>query len=148
MADVSGYALDRAQQIWNDMKDEPDSTGKIAVLAEALEASEQSVAAEPEQRDEVQAAQIVGSLSDSTLQDVLRADIARALAQARQSAFRMGYAEAAGKQGKVRVLRVIEYVYPDAQTMVRDMANWGVQGLGKFGQVTLNSVVLAPEVVE
>jgi len=47
MADVSGYALDRAQQIWNDMKDEPDSTGKIAVLAEALEAVEAEVTKSP-----------------------------------------------------------------------------------------------------
>lgn len=40
MADVSGDALDRAQKVWNAMKDEPDTTGKLDVLAEALEKTE------------------------------------------------------------------------------------------------------------
>jgi hypothetical protein len=40
---VSGDALDRAQKVWNVMRDEPDTTGKLDVLAEALEKAEAEV---------------------------------------------------------------------------------------------------------
>lgn len=106
MADVTDRDQEQAHGLLAEMKTEPDSTGKEAVLAEAL-------------------------------------------AQARESAFQMGYAEAAaGWAGTLRVLRVIEYVYPDAEAMIRDMANWGVQGLAKFGKTWVRSTTLSPEVQE
>lgn len=99
-------------------------------------------------RHRMMAAQITGSMSEGDLEQALRADIAQTLANAEESAWQMGFAEAAGKPGVVRVLRVIEYAYPDAETMAKDRANWQVQGLSRFGNVRMNSVVLAPEVIE
>lgn len=49
----------------------------------------------------------------------------------------------------VRVLRLIEYIYPDEQTMIEDMSVWHVQGTllpGRGKQI--RSTVLPPEYTE
>lgn len=110
MADaVSGEALDQAQKVWNEMREEPDSTGKIAVLAEALEAAE---------------------------------------ARAEAAAVAAGPTVLALPSGSVRVLRLIEYVYPHAGIMVADMDRWTLQGTLRTpdGKV-MRSTVLPPEVL-
>jgi hypothetical protein len=49
----------------------------------------------------------------------------------------------------VRVLRLMEYIYPDIETATQDMARWQVQGTYKPRQaITIRSTVLPPEVWE
>jgi hypothetical protein len=94
---VSGDALDRAQRIWNEMKDEPDTTGKLEILAEALE----------------------------------KADRAGAL------------------PGGIRVVRLLEYLYPDAKDALTDQQNWQVQGVYRPSAGRLiRSTVLPMEVLD
>lgn len=98
---VSGDALDRAQRIWNEMKDEPDTTGKLEVLAEALEKA------------------------------LEKADRAGAL------------------PGGVRVVRLLEYLYPDAKDALDDQQHWQVQGVYRPSAGRLiRSTVLPMEVLD
>jgi hypothetical protein len=48
----------------------------------------------------------------------------------------------------LRVIRVLEYVYADAQTMEQDMANWEVQGTRQFSsRARIRSATLPLEVL-
>lgn len=98
-----------------------------------------------EERHRTKAAQIVGSLSDPVLQQMLRQDIADSLAQAEAT----GFEEAAEvfSEGSVRVLRVLEYVYPDARTAASDQLNWAIQGARRHGRTFIRSTVIPPEVL-
>lgn len=67
------------------------------------------------------------------------------LAQAIADAEARGLARA---KGGVRVLRLIEYVYPDARAMVEDRARWAVQGVySPRAGMTIRSTVLPVEVL-
>ena len=97
--------------------------------------------AEVTQADRTRAAQIVGSMSDAALQESLKADIAQALANA----------EVRGENrqhGRIRVLRLLEYVYPDAEAMVADMGHWQIQSQRRMGGTRITSTVLPPEVMD
>lgn len=59
-------------------------------------------------------------------------------------------AEARGENrqhGRVRVLRVLEYVYVDAEAMVADMGHWQIQTMRRMGGTTIRSTVMPPEVL-
>ena len=47
----------------------------------------------------------------------------------------------------IRVVRVLEYMYPDVATMERDMSHWTVpaHGARQFGHTTLRCAVLPLE---
>lgn len=49
--------------------------------------------------------------------------------------------------GGVRVLRVLEYVYPDAKTAASDQLNWAIQGSQRHGRTFIRSTVLPMEVI-
>lgn len=91
------------------------------------------------------ATEIVGSMSDTALQASLTKDIARSLALYEAKGFEDGHDMATG--GKIRVLRLLEYVYPDAETMEKDRAHWYVQGDRVQGAVRIRSTVLPLEVL-
>jgi hypothetical protein len=48
----------------------------------------------------------------------------------------------------VRVLRILEYVYPDAETAIKDQQRWNVQGTRVVGSegstTTIRSAVISP----
>lgn len=48
---------------------------------------------------------------------------------------------------KIRVLRVLEYVYDDVEIMERDMARWTVPHVQHGGKFTIRSTTLPFEVV-
>jgi len=74
-----------------------------------------------------------------------RGEVAGLLAQAIADAEARGLARA---KGGVRVLRLIEYVYPDARAMAEDRARWAVQGVySPRAGMTLRSTVLPVEVL-
>jgi hypothetical protein len=59
-------------------------------------------------------------------------------------------AEARGQdraRGGVRVIRVLEYVYPDAQAAADDQARWVVQAARRHGRTFIRSTVLPMEVL-
>jgi hypothetical protein len=71
-------------------------------------------------------------------------------AQIEAVAQQIANAEARGENrqhGRFRVLRVLEYVYPDAETAFADMANWQVQTMRRMGGTTIRSTTLPPEVL-
>lgn len=49
---------------------------------------------------------------------------------------------------KIRVLRVLEYVYDDSETMIKDMERWQVQGVERHNGATIRSVTLSPEILD
>lgn len=52
------------------------------------------------------------------------------------------------KPSAIRVLRVLEYIYPDVETMVDDRAHWAIQGLYRPRRgMTIRSTVMVPEMV-
>ena len=52
---------------------------------------------------------------------------------------------------RVRVLRLLEYIYDSAELMVTDMARWGVKGahvvVGNGGGMVIKSATLPPEIL-
>lgn len=53
------------------------------------------------------------------------------------------------KPGAVRVVRLLEYVYPDAKDALKDMQNWAVQGVYRPSAGRLiRSTVLPMEVLD
>lgn len=67
----------------------------------------------------------------------------------------LAQAEAAGAYmaerriiGGYRVLRMIEYVYPDAATAEKDMERWQIQGSRMQGLVRIRSSVLSREALD
>lgn len=48
---------------------------------------------------------------------------------------------------KIRVLRVLEYVYDSAETMEKDMARWAVPHVQHGTRLTIRSTTLPFEVV-
>jgi hypothetical protein len=94
--------------------------------------------AQIEDRHRQIAKQVVTSPPDQAGQIALAA---LALADAEQK----GRARA---RGGIRVLRVLEYTYPDAESMTKDMAHWDVQGTMRVpGGPTVRSVALPAEVL-
>lgn len=74
-----------------------------------------------------------------------RGEVAGLLAQALADSEARGLQRA--KNG-VRVLRLIEYVYPDTRAMVEDRARWAVQGVySPRTGLTIRSTVLPVEVL-
>lgn len=51
------------------------------------------------------------------------------------------------QHGRIRVLRLLEYVYPDAEAMVADLGHWQIQSQRRMGGTRITSVVLPPEVL-
>lgn len=71
----------------------------------------------------------------------VEAHLLRALADARTRAV-------APVPGSLRVLRLLEYVYPGAEAMTKDMANWQVQGTYRpRAGFLIRTAVLPPEVL-
>lgn len=102
--------------------------------------------AEPTDKDRHNAAMITGSMSEGALEQSLRQEIAQSLADEREQAEARGRAEASG--GRIRVLRMIEYVYPDTGVMVADMEHWNLQGVLRTPDgKTMRSTTLPPEVL-
>jgi hypothetical protein len=50
-------------------------------------------------------------------------------------------------KGGIRVLRVVEYVYPTVKAMADDMTRWAVQRNVTYGKTHIRSVTLPPEVL-
>lgn len=48
---------------------------------------------------------------------------------------------------KIRVLRVLEYVYDDVEVMEKDMARWAVPHVQHTNKLTIRSTTLPFEVV-
>lgn len=49
---------------------------------------------------------------------------------------------------KIRVLRLLEYVYDNSEAMIKDMERWQVQGVETHGHITIRSVTLSPEILD
>lgn len=93
------------------------------------------------------AAEIVGSMSDTGLQEALKRDIALNLARAEDA----GYTQASRdlERGRIRVVRLLEYVYPDAKSALDDQQHWQVQGVYRPSAGRLiRSTVLPMEVLD
>lgn len=75
--------------------------------------------------------------------------LADALASAEIAGHSVGYMRGVGEQdGQIRVVRLLEYVYPDAETMARDMERWYVKGTVRGGHgVVIRSATLPLEVL-
>lgn len=48
---------------------------------------------------------------------------------------------------KIRVLRLLEYIYDTPDRMIDDMARWQVQGTKRYGNMTIHSTTLSPEIL-
>ena len=145
--------LNRARTLLAEVKAEPDSTGKEAVLADALAAAETtgfgvgySRATRTVPEPEVEAVErhwdVANDLAPAS--DPQHGETVGLFAQALAEAEARG---ARSTKGGIRVLRVIEYVYPDADRMAKDMAMWSVQGQTRQGGTWIRSVALPPEVL-
>lgn len=49
---------------------------------------------------------------------------------------------------KIRVLRLMEYVYDDAERMVEDMSRWSVGSQEHYSRMSVRSTTLPPEILE
>jgi hypothetical protein len=92
------------------------------------------------------AAEIVGSLPDLSVQESLKRDIALNLARSEAAGWQTAMETA---RDGVRVLRLLEYVYPDTESAVKDQAHWYVQSSRRHGSgVWIRSTMLPLEVLD
>jgi hypothetical protein len=88
------------------------------------------------------AAEIVGSMSDDALQQSLIRDIALNLARFEAKGYEQATEDSA--EGSVRVLRLLEYIYPSAKDAEQDMQHWQVQGVYRPSQGRLIRSIAMP----
>jgi hypothetical protein len=120
---------------------EPVDTQALAAEAEhGYDPASVRPVAVVEQRHLERAAEVVVALSDTYGLDELRDRIASALARAEE----IGREQ---MRGGIRVLRLIEYVYPTVKAMVEDTKRWQIQGDRQYGRTHIRSMALPPEVL-
>lgn len=90
----------------------------------------------------VKAAEIVGSMSDDALRQALIRDIALNLARFEAKGYERATEDNA--EGSVRVLRLLEYIYPSAKDAEQDMQHWQVQGVYRPSQGRLIRSIAMP----